>query len=301
MNPLRNFDLNLLVIFDALMAERHVSRAAERVFLSQSAMSHALNRLRQQFDDPLLVRSGNGLQPTARALAILPEVRQALQLVNQTLMPPGEFDPACSSRRFTVACTDFFEAVIFPDLVARMQKSAPNMQLEVDIISPETFGQELESGKVDLVVGIDCSYPLPGHLLSEAWLSQPYSCLAAKDNKQIGERLNLNQYLQQPHVVFSDLSGASSNPIDSWLSEQQQQRRAIARTINYMAAARIAAATDAIITLPQAMAELFCQMLPLRMIAAPEELPVAEMQLVTHPLFSNDPALSWLMEQIKSV
>jgi len=301
MNPLRNFDLNLLVIFDALMTERHVSRAAERVFLSQSAMSHALNRLRQQFDDPLLVRSGNGLQPTARALAILPEVRQALQLVNQTLTPPGEFDPAIASRRFTIACTDFFEAVIFPDLVARLQKIAPKVKLEIEIISPDTFSQGLESGKVDLVLGIDSSYPLPAHLHSELWLSQPFHCLAASDNSTIGDKLDLEQYLRQPHVVFSDLSGASSNPIDSWLEEQQLQRDAIAHTINYMAAARIAAATDAVITLPQAMAELFCQMLPLRMIEAPKALPVAEMQLVTHPLFSNDPALSWLVEQIRSV
>ncbi|WP_315979882.1 LysR family transcriptional regulator [Aliamphritea spongicola] len=129
MQALRQFDLNLLIIFEALISECHVSRAAEKVFLSQSAMSHALNRLREYCDDPLLVRTANGLQATPRALEMLPEVRRALQLIDRTLAKPEPFDAERSNRVFTIACTDYFEAVIFPGLFAQLQQTAPESEL----------------------------------------------------------------------------------------------------------------------------------------------------------------------------
>ena len=117
MKPLRQFDLNLLLIFEALITESHVSRAAEKVFLSQSAMSHALNRLRDQLDDPLLVRTEGGLKPTPRALSMLPQVRQALQLIEHSLTPPQPFAAATSDRTFSGSLDDvrlWAAAVVVP-------------------------------------------------------------------------------------------------------------------------------------------------------------------------------------------
>ena len=108
-----NFDLNLLRVFEALVSESHVTRASERLFLSQSATSHALNRLREQLNDPILIRCGSGLQPTPRALSMLADVRDILRRVDNTLNQPTEFDPTTSERHFTLAVTDFLKLLCF--------------------------------------------------------------------------------------------------------------------------------------------------------------------------------------------
>jgi len=128
---LRQFDLNLLIIFEALVSECHVSRAADKVFLSQSAMSHALNRLREQLGDPILVRTEQGLQPTPRARAMAPQVRSALQLLQQSITPIDTFDAATAKRTFTIASTDYFEAVIFPELLSYLLTIAPILKLKL--------------------------------------------------------------------------------------------------------------------------------------------------------------------------
>ncbi|MEH6576817.1 MAG: LysR family transcriptional regulator [Amphritea sp.] len=298
MKPLRQFDLNLLIIFEALLTECHVSRAAEKVFLSQSAMSHALNRLREQLDDPLLVRTEHGLQPTPRAEAMLPEVRKALQLVERTLSPAEPFQAESSERRFTIACTDYFEVVVFPLLISHLQQVAPGISIEIEIIAEDTVRHRLENREVDLIVGMDTSHTLPRHLVCEPWIAEQLVCLAGISNNQVKDNLSLQQYIKLPHVVFFDLTGETSSAIDTWLAAQQLHRQSISRTVNYMAGARIVAMTDAIITLPLHMARLYTQMLPVRLVTPPEGIPSTEMTTIHHPLFSNDQALLWLKEQV---
>ena len=298
MKPLRQFDLNLLIIFEALISECHVSKAAEKVFLSQSAMSHALNRLRQQLDDPLLIRTENGLQPTPRALEMLPDVREALQLINRTIAPTASFVAHNSDRTFSIACTDYFESVIFPDLLTYLQSIAPNITLEIEMISEHASAVRLENRQVDIVVGMDATQKIPAHLIVEHWRTEQFVCLVGKNNHLVKESLSVEQFLTLAHVVFSDLTGDTTSAIDNWLSSQHLSRRSIARATNYMAAARLVSKTPAIITLPSHMAELFCQMLPVRMVTPPSSIPSIAMTTVHHPLFSNDPALKWLKEQI---
>ena len=298
MKPLRQFDLNLLIIFEALISERHVSKAAEKVFLSQSAMSHALNRLRQQLDDPLLIRTENGLQPTPRALGMLPDVREALQLINRTIAPTASFVAHTSDRTFSIACTDYFESVIFPDLLKHLQSIAPNITLEIEMIGEHASAARLENQQVDMVVGMDATQKIPAHLIVQQWRTEQFVCLVGKNNALVTESLSVEQFVTLAHVVFSDLTGDTTSTIDNWLSSQHLSRNAIARATNYMAAARIVSKTPAIITLPSHMAELFCQMLPVRMVTPPSTIPTIEMTTIHHPLFSNDPALKWLKEQI---
>ena len=298
MKPLRQFDLNLLVIFEALISECHVSRAAEKVFLSQSAMSHALNRLRSYLNDPLLVRTENGLQPTPRALAMLPDVRKALQLIDRTLLPTEVFTAQTSQRTFCIASTDYFESVVFPDLVSYLQATAPHIRLHIEMISEDASSSKLENHQVDLVVGMDATQKIPAHLISQHWITEQLVCLAGVDNEQVQESLSIEQYVNLPHAVFSDLTGDTSSTIDNWLNAQQLSRQSIVRTVNYMAAARIVAQTSAIITLPSHMANLFSQMLPVRVVAPPKGIPSIEMTTIHHPLFDNDPGLQWLKEQI---
>lgn len=299
MKPLRQFDLNLLIIFEALITESHVSRAAEKVFLSQSAMSHALNRLREQMDDPLLVRTEGGLQPTPRALAMLPEVRKALQLIEQTLNPPPPFSETRSDRTFRIAATDYFETVVFPGWFSQLQQRAPQIKVEIDLIAMDTAYSRLEKGTVDMIVGLDSYQPLPSRLTVVPWITEQQICVAGIGNKQVSDTLSLKEYLAQKHVVFFDLESETANPIDRWLETQNRQREYVSRITNYTAGARIVARTDAIMTLPFHMAQLFCEMLPLRMIKPPQGIPEIEMTIAQHPLYADDPAIQWLKDEIQ--
>ncbi|GGK58522.1 LysR family transcriptional regulator [Amphritea balenae] len=298
MKSLRQFDLNLLLLLEALLTECHVSRAAERMFLSQSAMSHALNRLRQLLDDPLLVRSGNGLQPTPRAQAILPELRQAIRLIERSLEPQQEFQAATSERSFTIACTDYFEAISLPPLMQQLQQDAPGIRIEIEMISESGNRERLENREIDLIIGLDKQQTVDKQLISQPWQIQPLACLVGSTNTQLKSQLSLTQYCQQNHVLFSDLSGVTSDRIDHWLEQQHLQRMHIARTANYMAGARIVAMTDSIMTLPRQMAELFAEMLPVRLLTPPKDMPEIEMVSLHHPLYDNDPAIRWLLTRL---
>lgn len=298
MKSLRQFDLNLLLMLEALLTECHVSRAAERMFLSQSAMSHALSRLRQQLDDPLLVRTGNGLKPTPRAALMLPNIRQAIRIIERSLAPLEAFNHADSKHCFTIACTDYFEAVTLPPLMQQLQQIAPGIRIEIEMISLSDCTERLENREIDLIVGLDRSQTVDPLLISRPWQQEPLVCLAADQNKQIQGPLSVEQYCQLKHVLFTDLTGVSSNQIDHWLESLQLKRKDIARTVNYMAGARIVAATDAIMTLPREMARLFTEMLPVMLVGPPTGIPQIEMVTLHHPLYSNDPALEWLLEQL---
>ncbi len=295
---LRHFDLNLLLVFEALVTEAHVTRAAEKVFLSQSATSHALNRLRQQLNDPILVRCGNGLQPTPRAMAMLPDVRDILKRLDNTLTPPQVFDPLISERVFSIAVTDYFEAVVLPDMMPVLQKQAPGVIFDLEMIGPRASLDRLESGDVDLVIGLDNSIRVPSHLMHQPWLTEQLVCLVGTHTSHCPSRLNLTEYLALPHVVLVDQTDTSTDVIDRWLAEQQLQRTRIARMINYLAAARLVANRQAVMTLPRRMAELFSQWLPVNVVAGPEGLPDWHMTLVQHPLHAQDTGIQWLIEQV---
>lgn len=300
---LHQFDLNLLPVFEALVTEAHVTRAAEKVFLSQSATSHALARLRKQLDDPILVRCGNGLQPTPRALAMLGDIRELLGLLEQTLTPPQTFDPATSDRTFTLAVTDYFETVVMPDLMPALMQQAPGLVFNLEMIGPEASLERLENGQVDLVVGLDHSFPVASHLLVQHWWEEKPVCLAGPALADVPDHLDLKQYLALQHVAMSDQIDINSNNINSsnidrWLEARKLKRQTVAQMVNYLAAARIIAARPALLTLPRHMASMFCQWLPLRIIDAPTELPSWNMTIIRHPLYQQDTGIQWLMERL---
>lgn len=300
---LRQFDLNLLIIFEALISEKHVSRAADKVFLSQSAMSHALNRLREHLNDPILVRTESGLQPTPRALAMAPMVRNALQLLQQSLVANEAFDAAQSNRTFTIACTDYFEAVIFPELLSFLLSKAPNIKVEIEMITEDASHSRLASGEVDLVMGLDAQQPLPNHLVATPWLKEPQVCLVASQHPHVKDSLTLKQYLKLSHVVFMDVSQDMKphqlDLVDAWLASKNCKRDHMARTVNYMAAARIVEKTHAVMTLPLHMAQLFSQMLNVRIVKPPKGIPSLHMTMVHHPLYSEESGVNWLAKHIQ--
>ncbi len=181
MPELRNFDLNLLVAFDLLMQEQNVSRAAERMFVSQSAMSHILQRLRQQLDDPLLVKTPSGMKPTDRALALIDPVRVVLRDVER-LLRREEFDPAKSLRRFVIAATDYMELLVLPALVERIARKAPNVDIHVKRTEPPFPESELEHNDLDVVLGFEAILKPASYLISEKLFDDRMTCLVSRSH-----------------------------------------------------------------------------------------------------------------------
>jgi DNA-binding transcriptional LysR family regulator len=294
MRSLRQFDLNLLLVFEALMRERHVTRAAERLYLSQPALSHSLKRLRESLDDPLFIRTEKGMQPTPRAQALQPVVQQALALLREGLAPPALFSPANSTRRFTLATTDYFEEVMYPTFLSQLLAYAPGISFSIELITQEVLSEGLEQRQVDMVVGLDSQSVLPSGVIQTPWMDEDLVCLSASHNERVGEALDIAQFAREPHVELADISGLLPSNIDSCLAQHGLTRRVISKNLNYIAAARVVALTEAIMTLPRQMAERFVTMLPVRLVEPPKELPALKMTLIQHGLYANQPANAWL-------
>ena len=278
------------------MRERHVTRAAERLYLSQPALSHSLKRLRESLDDPLFIRTEKGMQPTPRAQALQPVVQQALALLREGLAPPALFSPANSTRRFTLATTDYFEEVMYPTFLSQLLAYAPGISFSIELITQEVLSEGLEQRQVDMVVGLDSQSVLPSGVIQTPWMDEELVCLAASHNERVGEALDIAQFAREPHVELADISGLLPSNIDSCLAQHGLTRRVISKNLNYIAAARVVALTEAIMTLPRQMAERFVTMLPVRLVEPPKELPSLKMTLIQHGLYANDPANVWLYQ-----
>lgn len=297
---LHQLDLNLLLAFDALMTQRNVTRAAQQCFISQPAMSHALNRLRQFFEDPLLVRSATGMQPTGRAQALYQAVRQALELLEQELGREDSFTPATSNRRFVISTTDYVECVLIPPLIRRLQTEAPGVRIEIEILRDRLPEQALANGEVDLVLGFDEYMQVPGSLRTETWLTEPLAGLVAREHPVVTERITLAQLTELPHVFHSPL-GTRESIVDSWLASQDLKRSISVNSQSYMSAAAIVSQSDHLLVLPHKVATMLAAALPLKTVTLPQDLPAYHLNCVWHPLHDRQPALQWLRGLLRSL
>ncbi len=297
---LHQLDLNLLLAFDALMTQRNVTRAAQQCFISQPAMSHALNRLRQFFEDPLLVRSATGMQPTGRAQALHQTVRQALELLEQELGREDSFVPATSNRRFVISTTDYVECVLIPPLIRRLQTEAPGVRIEIEILRDRLPEQALANGEVDLVLGFDEYMQVPGSLRTETWLTEPLAGVVAREHPVVAERITLAQLTELPHVFHSPL-GTRDSIVDTWLASQGLKRSISVNSQSYMSAAAIVSQSDHLLVLPHKVAEMLAEALPLKRVTLPADLPAYHLNCVWHPLHDRQPALQWLRGLLRSL
>jgi DNA-binding transcriptional LysR family regulator len=297
-NDLRRLDLNLLVVFDAVMGERSVTRAAQRVFLTQSAVSSALGRLRHQLGDELFIRGPGKLRPTPRALELEEPIRALLAELQQVLAP-ASFDPATERRRFTIATNDYFTAVVGPPLAQRLAREAPGVDLSI----VPTAGRPLEmldAREADLV----CTSwsRLPERFSIETLVEDDYVCVVRKDHPFARKAPTLAQFARAKHLLVSP-RGDARGFVDERLAEKGMTRR-IFMTVNHFAAApQIVAETDAVLTVPSLIARRFA---PTRTtatipcpVAAPPEL--TRMSLIWHERLSRYPAHVWLRRTLVDV
>ncbi len=291
------FDLNLLRILDVLLREQNVSRAAERLALSQPTVSNALARLRELLDDPLLVRVGRRMQPTPRALALEGPIRAALLQIEQTLSVGESFDPLHSRQHFRLAMTDFVEQLCMPTLLCRLQDCAPNLRLDVATLAPSLPVDALDRGSLDLVLGrFD---EVPARFARHHWRSETLQIAVRRDHPQVRGALDLDTFLSLRHLWV--YGGQTRGMVDQWLGEQGLSRQIVYTTPNYLQAAHLVAATDLCVVLPTQVARQFAALLPLQLFDLPFALEPFELDLVYLAQRGRERALEWLVNQILNI
>src|SRR5262245_40471370 len=193
---LEKLDLNLLVLFRTLMVQRNVTRAADTLGLSQSAVSHALARLRLHYDDPLFVRAGARMEPTTRAKQLAPVVEAALEAIEGTFA--SHFDPTALRQEFRIGLVNFGRLYLVPALLGKLATEAPSVRIIVDHMSEHTASGMLSRSEIDLIIGLMTTK-------SSAWLREPlfvdnFSVIAAADNRAVGRKISARQFLAAEHV-----------------------------------------------------------------------------------------------------
>jgi len=287
---IRTLDLNLLVLFDALIEERNLTRAAARVGLSQSAMSNALGRLRAQLGDPLFVRAPRGIQPTERAQKLARPVHDALRDLSRALSTET-FEPATAQRRFTVMLNDIHELVLGPALSARVAELAPGVELRF-VQGPSTFPDDaLSTGDVDLVVSpLDTDRQRSSR---GALYPLQFSSLVRRDHPRVGRRLTLEQFLELEHVLVAP-RGTPGGIIDEMLARRGLSRRVARFVAHFVSAGLVVSQSDYIVTLPSLLAESMASMLPLRVLRVPLDIPAVVVGQFWPTRLDADPGHRWL-------
>ncbi|WP_409318474.1 LysR family transcriptional regulator [Pseudomonas sp. KCJK9016] len=294
MNDLRRIDLNLLVVLDALLAEQHVTRAAERLHLSQPAVSHALARLRDLLGDPLLVRAGSGLVPTARALELIAPLSEVLAQV-QSLLAPNTFDPASARRSFRLAMSDYGAAIILPGLIRTLRTEAPGIDLQISHASREGMVEGLLNGDIDLAAGV--LPELPGELCSTPLFEERYVCLLDRQSLPAEGTLDLPTYLSRPHVLL-EMRGSGTPEIERTLTALRERRRVAVSLPHWSVAPKFISGTDLILTVAsRALKDVDDDSL----IVVPPPFQIAPFTFVTawHKRRGGDQALNWLNRRIE--
>lgn len=293
---LSGVDLNLLVVLEALMNERSVSRAAKAVGLSQPATSNALARLRRLVGDPLLVRRGHAMVPTPRALELAGHVHAGLGHLRTALEGPAAFDATRSERSFTIATTDYAAFVVVGPLMRRLRGHAPGVSITVrtlDLREPEVA---LEHGDVDLAVGLGAT--LPKDFPKEPLFEDGYVCLVRRDHPEVGRRLTLRRYVALEHLLVSPL-GSRRGVVDDELAARGYERRVALCVPHFLLAPAIVAQTDLIVTLAERVAVELATRYDLRVLPPPVPVRRFVVAQLWDPRRENDPALRWLRAMVR--
>lgn len=305
---LAKVDLNLLIHLDVLLREKNVTRAAENLGITQPAMSNILRRLRSTFNDPLLIRSSEGMTPTERAIELQPAIREVLSDIKQIMEPRTEFKPLTSKRVFRIMTSDYAEATLVPRMVKALRSEAPNVIL--DFLTPSDVSYlDMEQGRVDLAINRFNEMPQSFHQVT-VW-RDTFSCLVSAKSPMVNH-FNLKNYLAAQHIWVSKTGmgvGFGVNPeksgglgwIDQSLQRLGQKRHISIFTRHYQMPALLTANVDLIATLPTRVAKMQAQNKDIVLRKPPFFIPEFELTMAWSPLLHHHPAHRWLRQLIQHV
>lgn len=293
----RRVDLNLLHIFRALMEERNVSRAAGRLSMTQPAVSNALNRLRDLLKDELFTRVVGGMKPTQRALNLWPSVKEALDVLNSSVLQI-EFDPATTTSTFRFAVTDSLTPSMVPRLSVMFAATAPNAQLQFHHHSNLTSTNGLMAGELDCAVGM---FPrLPSGLQAHALLTDDYVCVMRCGHPLANHPLSIDEFAHAVHVLMKP-SGTGTGAVDNWLGFHQRARRIAVVVNHFHEALEIVSRTDLLSCMPRKYVE---ETLPDQAIAVrdiPFETEKILYKLAWHERTAHAPEQMWFRSLISNL
>lgn len=308
MQPLnfRTLDLNLLRVFDEVMAERNLTRAAEKLAITQPAVSNALRRLREVLGDELVTRRGHGVEPTPRALALWPAVRHALAQLQETLSP-GRFDPASAQTTFVLAMADATGATLIPPLIEIVEREAPGVSLRVVPLTTRDPRRLLDDESADMAVGYfpavladltarAQSDNVVAHESTRLYDGQ-YVCVMRADHPLAAVPMTLDLYCAARHLLVS-FSGKPFGFIDGALAALGRERRIVLTVNQFFTAGRVVATTDLLTVLPRHFVGVASVRDELVWRPLPMTLPPVHVDALWHRRRNHDPAHRWLREAI---
>jgi DNA-binding transcriptional LysR family regulator len=288
---LRDLDLNLLLVLDALYEEGTLTRTAQRLRLSQPTISAALAKLRRVLGDELFVRVGGVMQPTARAEALQPVVSSVLKTIRIDLLALAGFEPASAAGAFTFSLSDVGELEFLPRLLKRISAEAPNLEIRSVVAKPKDLETAMDSGEVDLAAGY---FPdLVSSVFKQQLLFRHRSaCIVRRNHPTIGADMSLDDYLAAEHIAVAQ-EGRVRDVVDLGLAALGLQRCVGLQTAHFLSVPFIVAASDLIGTIPRPLALYFSVACDLLVIEPPFPVPLIEVKQVWHRRFDGQPRLRW--------
>jgi LysR family transcriptional regulator, mexEF-oprN operon transcriptional activator len=291
----RRLDLNLLLVFSALMRERSVTRAAARLFVGQPALSASLARLREFSKDELFVRSAQGMEPTALAVHWAQELKPLLEGLDQVLLKRSAFDPAAAEHTSRIGMVDSLEISLLPHLLVRLRRAAPGVRVVVRPVDRTSVAALLDEGGASLAVST-----LPeaaSRHRTQTLFTDRFLCLYDPKRLRAKSPLSLKDYLAHPHLLTS-FAGDLQGRADEVLAERGLARRVVLSTSRFSVLPFLLAAEPTIVTLPASVAHACAKPFGLAISAAPLDLGTFDLQMVWHARSDRDPAQAWLRDQV---
>jgi DNA-binding transcriptional LysR family regulator len=279
----------------ALRQDATVSRAAQRLGVTQSALSYQLERMRKRFADPLFVRIGNRMAPTPLAQRLAEPAARVLRIVEAEIAALASFDPATTEREFRIGVNEIGAITLIPRLVRRMSAVAPGARLAPIQVNPQTMAGALESGEMDVAAG---HFPNSfGGLLQQLLFRRDYVCIARRDHPRIGSSLTMKQFCLVPQVHTSSVP-TMREWIDAQLRKRSLEGGARMMTQHVAAVPFIVAASDYVAVIPREVFDLFAPIAPLKLVKLPVPLPAIAIHQYWHPRVASDPAVKFFRERV---
>ncbi|SAL71603.1 LysR family transcriptional regulator [Caballeronia choica] len=291
-------DLNLLRVFLAIWDLRSLTAAGDRLGLTQPAVSHALRRLRNLFEDPLFVRTPNGMVPTDAAFRLYPPLAQAFAIINEAMQQLAKFDPATAQRVFRVSMSDMSEFYFLPPLIALLDREARGIRIDIANVPIESVSAAMRTGEIDLALGY-----VPGldaGCVSQTLFLDEHVCVV-RAGHPLRKAKPSREDLSALRYVYASTNATGHRMVEQWLDELNLKRDVVLRLPHFVVAPEIVLNTDLAVIFPKSIARRFNRGKAFRILPLPFALPPIEIQLHSHTQFAADAGLAWLRETIHTM
>lgn len=292
-------DLNLLRVLLAVHEAGNVTAAARRLGMSQPATSAALARLRHSLGDPLFVRSGQNMAATPRAQSIINRTREVIDIIDRDILSNPTFDPSTSTDQFTFCLSEIGEIAFLPTLLDHFRKAAPHTRICSLSLSPKDLSEQLQEGKVDLVIGYfpDLNEP---NIYQQRLFSHDLVCMLRKGHAVKDERLTMERLCELEHLQVRD-GGRNQEMYESYLAQAGVKRKIVLQMGHYMSTASIIERSNLVVVLPRTVANLYAKYANVRSVELPTDFPAYDIKQHWHARFQKDPRHQWIRQTIRTL